>query len=113
MEWLALNPIALGGLSESVITTVWLGAMVVILFNLFWGWSLSGLIVPGYLVPLLILKPITVAVIVGEGLLTYALAQLHHRPAPTLLLRCTGPLSSHDRTGTSTQTGHGRSGQTW
>ncbi|MDJ0840333.1 MAG: poly-gamma-glutamate biosynthesis protein PgsC/CapC [Acidobacteriota bacterium] len=65
-----------GSLAESVITTVWLGAMVVIFFNTRFGWTLSGIIVPGYLVPLLILKPVSVAVILVEGCVTYFLVRL-------------------------------------
>ena len=49
---------------------------MVIFFNTRLGWSLSGIIVPGYLVPLLILKPISVIVILAEGVLTYGLTLL-------------------------------------
>jgi len=58
-------------LASSVITTVWVGVMVVAFFNLRLGWVLSGLVVPGYLVPLLITKPWAAAVVLGEGVLTY------------------------------------------
>lgn len=74
-----LFPLALfpqGSLAESVITTVWLGALVVIFFHNRLGWSLSGIIVPGYLVPLLILKPWSVAVILVEAVGTYLLCRL-------------------------------------
>ena len=40
-----------GGLAESVVTTVWVGVIVVAYFNLRFGWTFSGLVVPGYLVP--------------------------------------------------------------
>ena len=46
-----------GSLSSSVITTVWVGVFVVAFFNLRFGWVLSGLVVPGYLIPLLLIKP--------------------------------------------------------
>ncbi|MGB5468541.1 MAG: poly-gamma-glutamate biosynthesis protein PgsC/CapC, partial [Sedimenticolaceae bacterium] len=62
-----------GALSASVITTVWIGVAVVAFFNLRFGWVLSGLVVPGYLVPLLIVKPWAVAVIVLESAVTYFL----------------------------------------
>ncbi|UIP07323.1 poly-gamma-glutamate biosynthesis protein PgsC/CapC [Erythrobacter sp. SDW2] len=62
-----------GGLASSVITTVWVGVFVLCFFNLRFGWVLSGLVVPGYLVPLLIVKPIAAAVIVVEAILTYAI----------------------------------------
>ncbi|MGL5838590.1 MAG: poly-gamma-glutamate biosynthesis protein PgsC/CapC [Sphingorhabdus sp.] len=60
-----------GGLASSVITTVWVGVFVLCFFNLRYGWVLSGLVVPGYIVPLLIVKPIAAAVITVEAILTY------------------------------------------
>ena len=62
-----------GGLSSSVITTVWVGVFILAFFNLRFGWVLSGLVVPGYVVPLLILRPIAAGVIVVEAVLTYAI----------------------------------------
>ena len=62
-----------GGLASSVITTVWVGVFVLCFFNLRYGWVLSGLVVPGYLVPLLIVKPMAALVIVVEAILTYAI----------------------------------------
>jgi hypothetical protein len=61
-----------GSLASSVITTVWVGAYVVVFFNLRFGWVLSGLVVPGYLVPLLIVKPWAAGVIFVEASVTYA-----------------------------------------
>ncbi len=46
---------------------------VVCFFNLRLGWVLSGLVVPGYLVPLILIKPWAAAVVVMEGVLTYFL----------------------------------------
>jgi len=60
-----------GGLANSITTTVWIGILVVAFFNLRFGWVLSGLVVPGYLVPLLIIKPIAVGVILTEAIVTY------------------------------------------
>ena len=65
-----------GGLVSSVITTVWVGVFVLCFFNLRFGWVLSGLVVPGYLVPLLIVKPVSALVIVVEAILTYAIVWL-------------------------------------
>ena len=65
-----------GALSGSVITTVWIGVAVVVFFNLRFGWVLTGLVVPGYLVPLLLIKPWSVAVIFVESAVTYWLAWL-------------------------------------
>ncbi|MDR5900135.1 poly-gamma-glutamate biosynthesis protein PgsC/CapC [Halomonas vilamensis] len=64
-----------GSLASSVITTVWVGMAVVAFLNLRFGWSLAGLVVPGYLVPLLLIKPWSVAVIIGEGMVTYLVVQ--------------------------------------
>ncbi len=65
-----------GGLSASVITSVWVGVFVVAFFNLRFGWVLAGLVVPGYLVPLLLLKPWAVLAIVIEASVTYFLVWL-------------------------------------
>jgi hypothetical protein len=62
-----------GALDSAVITTVWIGVAVVAFFNLRLGWVLSGLVVPGYMVPLLILKPWSAAVVFFEGFVTYVL----------------------------------------
>lgn len=62
-----------GGLTSSVITTVWVGVFILAFFNLRFGWVLSGLVVPGYLVPLLILRPMAAGVIVVEAVVTYLL----------------------------------------
>ena len=58
----------------TVTTTVWIGVLVCVVFNLRFGWTLSGLVVPGYLVPLMMTRPLSVAVIVVEAIVTYFLA---------------------------------------
>lgn len=74
MEWLfPLNIFPQGSLSSSVITTVWVGVFVVAFFNLRFGWVLSGLVVPGYLIPLLMIKPWAVVAILIEGITAYYL----------------------------------------
>jgi len=60
-------------LAVSVITTVWVGVWVVAFFNLRFGWVLSGLVVPGYLAPLVLIKPWSAGVILLEGIVTYLL----------------------------------------
>ncbi len=65
-----------GGLTSSVITTVWVGVFILAFFNLRFGWVMSGLVVPGYIVPLLIIRPIAASVIVVEAILTYAIVWL-------------------------------------
>lgn len=71
-----LNFLPPGGLSSSVITTVWVGVMVVTFFNLRFGTTLSGLVVPGYLIPLFIVHPVSAWVIIVESILTYVLARI-------------------------------------
>ncbi|VAW84283.1 hypothetical protein MNBD_GAMMA18-1152, partial [hydrothermal vent metagenome] len=77
MDFFPLHLFPQGGLSSSVITTVWVGVAVVVFFNLRFGWVLSGLIVPGYLVPLLLVKPWAAGAILFEALLTYAIVRLY------------------------------------
>ena len=62
-----------GGLGQSVITTVWIGITVVCLLNLRFGFPLTGLVVPGYLVPLLIVSPTSAVVIIIESIVVYGL----------------------------------------
>ena len=76
LESLYLPIFPTGSLASSVVTTVWLGMFVVVFFNLRFGWVLSGLVVPGYLVPLLIEKPWSCGVIIFEACLTYLLVYI-------------------------------------
>ena len=64
-----------GSLDSSVVTTVWIGVVVYSFFNLRFGWAASGLVVPGYLVPLLFVKPWSGIVIIVEAILAYLLFQ--------------------------------------
>ncbi len=64
-----------GSLTSSVITTVWIGVFVVAFFNLRLGWALSGLVVPGYIAPLLIMKPWSAGAIFIEAIVTYLLVR--------------------------------------
>ncbi|HCB12056.1 MAG TPA: hypothetical protein DEP36_00580 [Gammaproteobacteria bacterium] len=66
-------PLFPDALASSVITTVWVGVMLSVFFTLRFGWNLSGLVVPGYLTPLLLIKPLSAAVVFTEGLVTYLL----------------------------------------
>ncbi|MEN8215975.1 MAG: poly-gamma-glutamate biosynthesis protein PgsC/CapC [Pseudomonadota bacterium] len=65
-----------GALSSSVVTTVWVGVFIIAFFNLRLGWVLSGLVVPGYVVPLFILNPWSAGVIIVEGMVTYFIVWL-------------------------------------
>ena len=61
--------------SVTLTTTVWIGVVVAVFFNLRLGWNLSALVVPGYLVPLMISRPTTALVIFGEAIVTYLIAR--------------------------------------
>lgn len=74
-ELLPLEIFPTGGLTSSVITTVWIGIMVVAVLNLRFGTTLSGLVVPGYIVPLLLVKPASALVIIVESIVTYLIAR--------------------------------------
>ena len=73
-------------LAASVTTTVWVGVWVVAYFNLRLGWVASGLVVPGYLVPLLLVRPWTVFAIYVESAVTfgvvYVLSESFHTRKP-------------------------------
>jgi len=56
--------------------TVWVGVFVIAFFNLRLGWVLSGLVVPGYVVPLIILNPWSAGVIILESMVTYFIVWL-------------------------------------
>lgn len=59
------------GLASSVVTTVWVGVWVSCFFNLRLGWVMSGMVVPGYLVPLILVKPWAAVVVCLEAAVTY------------------------------------------
>jgi hypothetical protein len=73
LDILPFNIFPSGSLTSSVIPTVWIGLSVVCFFNLRLGWVLSGLVVPGYLVPLMLINPWSAGVILCEGFITYFL----------------------------------------
>jgi len=62
-----------GSLRESVVTTVWVGVLVISFFNLRFGWTYSGLVVPGYLVPLMLTNPVCAGITIAEGILAYCI----------------------------------------
>ena len=84
-----------GSLSQSVITTVWVGIFVVTFFNQRLGWTFSGLVVPGYIVPLLIVKPWVAVIILLESFLTYFVAWFLFQYLPRW--RIYAPLFGRDR----------------
>ncbi len=62
--------------AASVTVSVWIGVWIVVFFNLRFGWTLSGLVVPGYLVPLLLVKPSAAVIICIESVITYLIVRL-------------------------------------
>lgn len=78
---LPLNLFPEGSLAASVITTVWLGVFVISFFNLRYGWVMSGLVVPGYLVPIMLLKPWSAVLIVFEAAITYLIVHFYSERA--------------------------------
>lgn len=77
LDWFPLPIFPEGALSASVIVTVWIGISIVCITNLRLGWVLSGLVVPGYMVPLIIVKPSSAIVVFAEGIITYWLVWLY------------------------------------
>jgi gamma-polyglutamate biosynthesis protein CapC len=71
-----LNIFPQGSLASSVTTTVFVGVIVSTFFNLRLGWVLSGLVVPGYIVPLIISKPWAAVSVFIEGIVTYLIVWL-------------------------------------
>jgi gamma-polyglutamate biosynthesis protein CapC len=64
------------GLANSVIPPVLVGLGFSTAFAETLGWNFSGLIVPGYLAPIFIVKPLSGVVIIIEALITYVLLRL-------------------------------------
>lgn len=60
-----------GGLEASIITTVFVGVFVSVFFNLRLGWPLAGLVIPGYLAPLILAQPRMAAFTIAEGTVGY------------------------------------------
>lgn len=73
MDIFPLSIFPTNSLASSIIPVVLVGMYVVCFFNLRLGWVLSGLVVPGYIVPLILIKPWSATVILIESILTYAI----------------------------------------
>ncbi|MCA9150931.1 MAG: hypothetical protein KDA92_16580, partial [Planctomycetales bacterium] len=76
MQYFTLPIFPVESTAAAVTVAVWIGVCVVVFFNLRFGWTLSGLVVPGYLVPLLLVKPLSVSIIVVEAIATYLIVRL-------------------------------------
>jgi gamma-polyglutamate biosynthesis protein CapC len=62
------------GLDQSMLLPVLIGLWVVLLFTETFGWVFAGAVVPGYLASVLIIQPVTGAIVIFEALVTLALA---------------------------------------
>jgi hypothetical protein len=62
-------------LPSTLMVTVYVGVCVLAFFNLRWGWPLSGLVVPGFLSPILLARPVSALFLLVEALVTFALAK--------------------------------------
>jgi hypothetical protein len=92
----ALLPIFPGaGFESSLLTAVLIGLLVTLLFHETLGWGFNGLVVPGYLASIFVVRPASGAIVVVEALLVYAVA----RGGLALLARTAriGPTLGRDR----------------
>jgi len=71
MDILPLHVFSTGMFSSAVFVCIWLGAIVAVVFNLGLGWPLSGLVVPGYLAPLILTRPWLAFTIFLDSAITY------------------------------------------
>jgi hypothetical protein len=62
------------GLDQSMLLPVLIGLLVVLFFTETFGWVFAGAVVPGYLASVLIIQPVTGAIVIFESLVTLAVA---------------------------------------
>ena len=62
------------GLDQSMLLPVLVGLLVVLFFTETFGWVFAGAVVPGYLASVLIIQPVTGAIVIFESLVTLAIA---------------------------------------
>ena len=62
------------GLDQSLLLPVLVGLWIVLLCTETFGWVFAGAVVPGYLASVLIVQPVTGVIVVGESLVTLAIA---------------------------------------
>ncbi|MFW5845221.1 MAG: poly-gamma-glutamate biosynthesis protein PgsC/CapC [Planctomycetota bacterium] len=73
-----------GSLQGSVLVPILLGVLVATLFTEWFGWSFSGIVVPGYLTPIIIIAPFSAAVIGLEAVIVLLVARLLADQVPRL-----------------------------
>ena len=72
----ALDVLPAGPMQGSILVTVFVGVLVMTWFSESYGSVYSGLVIPGYLAPLLIVAPLSALMILLEGLTVYVLVRL-------------------------------------
>ncbi len=65
-----------GPLEASILIPIFVGMLVMTSFSETYGWGFTGLVVPGYLAPILIVSPYSAGVILIEAILVYGLTYL-------------------------------------
>ncbi|MEZ4448032.1 MAG: poly-gamma-glutamate biosynthesis protein PgsC/CapC [Nannocystaceae bacterium] len=71
----AIEVLPPGGLDHSILLAVLVGVWIALFFTETLGWVFVGLVVPGYLASVLVIQPVTAAVVVVEAVVTYLLAR--------------------------------------
>ena len=62
-------------LAYSIVCSVYIGVLLTFFASEWFGWTRSGLVIPGYLAPIILLNPIAGAIIVFEAILTYGIVR--------------------------------------
>ncbi len=73
-ETFVLELLPARGLDQSMLLPVLVGLLVVLFFTETFGWVFAGAVVPGYLASVLIIQPVTGAIVIFESLATLAIA---------------------------------------
>ncbi len=73
-ETFVLELLPARGLDQSMLLPVLVGLLVVLLFTETFGWVFAGAVVPGYLASVLIIQPVTGAIVIFESLVTLTIA---------------------------------------
>jgi hypothetical protein len=63
------------GIDQTIHVAIWLGLLLSLFLTETFGWTFSGLVVPGYLASLFVLEPASAIAVVFEAVLTFAVAR--------------------------------------
>ncbi|MEK7485945.1 MAG: poly-gamma-glutamate biosynthesis protein PgsC/CapC [Planctomycetota bacterium] len=70
---LALQLFPTSGLDHSLFPSLLIGLFLMVLFNEFFGWPLSGMVIAGYLAPIFLISPLMGTLVLAEAFFTYFL----------------------------------------